>query len=96
MVYTKIVPIKHDIDYTPGKGGLDQHSRYITGIMATKELKGNLTLYLLNNPTEGIEIPKDCFVTGGIYNFAIAKIKYSDENDSCSIIGCIENPVRLT
>jgi hypothetical protein len=90
MIYTKIIPIENNVDYTPGLKEIRQHERPIMGIHVVRELTSNVKIYFLGEPSDPIEFSPISFVPGGIYPYAIAKVIFSSTKDIGAFYGCIE------
>jgi hypothetical protein len=71
------VIIKDNVKY------LNQH---IVAIHLIRELAGDIIL--TNISEEKITFPKTAFVPGGIYNYPIIMIEYTDKKDNGAFIGC--------
>lgn len=93
MIYTKLIPIENNVDYTPGQGEIAAGMRPIVAIHLTDTLADSVTIYFLADPTVGVVFPKAAFVVGGIYSYGIAKIVYTAPADDKLFIGCIDKYV---
>jgi hypothetical protein len=87
VFFTKIIPIENKVDYRPGGSVLRKEDSMIMALHITKELSGDIVL--INRLNEKLRYPAAAFVVGGIYNFPVIGIEYTNENDNKTIYGCL-------
>lgn len=84
--FGNLIYIENGKNYEPGKEVFKKNEQYIVALHLTRTLQGNVTL--TNLVHEKIEFPPTAFVPGGVYNFPITKVEYSNPDDDKAFVGC--------